>query len=81
MTNACVRVPGLEEAEVVKLVNGPEAFTPDGEFILFTLNPPGVYVTLSVAAPNRLCIVRAEGTGLTCVVDSRDQKTWPDWTH
>ena len=28
MTNAVVRVPELEEAEVVKLVNGPEAFTP-----------------------------------------------------
>src|SRR5580765_7025623 len=34
MTNAIVRVPSLEEMEVVKLINGPEAFTPDGEFIL-----------------------------------------------
>ena len=34
MTNAVVRVPELEDAEVVKLINGPEAFTPDGEFIL-----------------------------------------------
>ena len=25
---------GLEDAEVVKLINGPEAFTPDGEFVL-----------------------------------------------
>ena len=34
MTNALVRVPELGEAEVIRLVNGPEAFTPDGEFIL-----------------------------------------------
>ena len=34
MQNAIVRVPALEEMGVVKLINGPEAFTPDGEFIL-----------------------------------------------
>ncbi len=34
MENAIVRVPSLEETEVVRLINGPEAFTPDGEFIL-----------------------------------------------
>ena len=34
MENAIVRVPSLGEMEVVKLINGPEAFTPDGEFIL-----------------------------------------------
>ncbi len=34
MRNALIRVPSLEEMEVVKLINGPEAFTPDGEFIL-----------------------------------------------
>ena len=34
MENAIVRVPMLADAGVVRLVNGPEAFTPDGEFIL-----------------------------------------------
>jgi glycine cleavage system aminomethyltransferase T/glycine/D-amino acid oxidase-like deaminating enzyme len=34
MENALVRVPDLGEMEVIRLVNGPEAFTPDGEFIL-----------------------------------------------
>ncbi len=34
MENALVRVPSLGEQEVIKLINGPEAFTPDGEFIL-----------------------------------------------
>lgn len=80
-----VRPDGTDLHEVFRSTDdGPAThpeWSPDGEFILFTLNPPGVYVTLSVAAPNRLCIVRADGTGLTCVVDSRDQKTWPDWTH
>jgi 4-methylaminobutanoate oxidase (formaldehyde-forming) len=28
------RTPCIERAEVVQLINGPEAFTPDGEFIL-----------------------------------------------
>jgi glycine cleavage system aminomethyltransferase T/glycine/D-amino acid oxidase-like deaminating enzyme len=34
MENAIVRVPTLADAGAVRLVNGPEAFTPDGEFIL-----------------------------------------------
>lgn len=34
MESAVLRLPELEKAQVVKLVNGPEAFTPDGEFIL-----------------------------------------------
>jgi glycine cleavage system aminomethyltransferase T/glycine/D-amino acid oxidase-like deaminating enzyme len=34
MENAIVRVPALADTGVVRLVNGPEAFTPDGEFIL-----------------------------------------------
>jgi len=44
MTNAVVRVPGLENAEVVKLINGPEAFTPDGEFILGESEVRGFWV-------------------------------------
>lgn len=34
MTNAVRRTPILERAEVVRFIAGPEAFTPDGEFIL-----------------------------------------------
>jgi 4-methylaminobutanoate oxidase (formaldehyde-forming) len=34
LENAVRRVPALATAEVVRLVHGPEAFTPDGEFIL-----------------------------------------------
>ena len=32
--NSIRRVPAMDDAEVRKLFNGPEAFTPDGEFIL-----------------------------------------------
>ncbi len=31
---AITRIPALREAEVIKLINGPEAFTPDGGFLL-----------------------------------------------
>jgi glycine/D-amino acid oxidase-like deaminating enzyme len=50
LTNAVVRVPELEEAEVVKLVNGPEAFTPDGEFILGESEVRGFWVAAGFCA-------------------------------
>lgn len=34
MTNAIHRAPSLETAEIKMLLNGPESFTPDGNFIL-----------------------------------------------
>ncbi len=34
MMQALVRVPALETAGIKKMVNGPESFTPDGNFIL-----------------------------------------------
>jgi sarcosine dehydrogenase len=34
MTNAVIRVPALETAEMRRLINGPESFTPDNYFIL-----------------------------------------------
>ncbi len=50
MTNAVVRVPMLEDAEVVKLINGPEAFTPDGEFILGPTAVGGFWVAAGFCA-------------------------------
>jgi 4-methylaminobutanoate oxidase (formaldehyde-forming) len=50
MTNAVVRVPSLESAEVVKLMNGPEAFTPDGEFILGETDVRGFWVAAGFCA-------------------------------
>ena len=34
MEGAVARIPALEKAEVIRMINGPEAYTPDGEFIL-----------------------------------------------
>ena len=50
MQNAVVRVPMLAEAEVVRLVNGPEAFTPDGEFILGPTDVRGFWVAAGFCA-------------------------------
>ena len=50
MENAVVRVPSLAEMEVVKLINGPEAFTPDGEFILGPSEVPGFWVAAGFCA-------------------------------
>ncbi len=50
MTNAIVRTPSLRDAEVVRLVNGPEAFTPDGEFILGPTEVRGLWVAAGFCA-------------------------------
>src|SRR3990172_5175205 len=50
MENAIVRVPSLADMEVVKLINGPEAFTPDGEFILGPSGVPGFWVAAGFCA-------------------------------
>ena len=50
MQSAFRRVPSLESAEVVKLVNGPEAFTPDGEFILGPTDVRGFWVAAGFCA-------------------------------
>ena len=50
MQNALVRVPSLRDAQVVKLVNGPEAFTPDGEFILGPTEVRGFWVAAGFCA-------------------------------
>jgi 4-methylaminobutanoate oxidase (formaldehyde-forming) len=50
MENAVVRVPALAEMEVVRLVNGPEAFTPDGEFVLGPSDVRGFWVAAGFCA-------------------------------
>lgn len=50
LENAIKRVPGLEEMEVVRLINGPEAFTPDGEFILGPTDVRGFWVAAGFCA-------------------------------
>ena len=50
MQNAVARVPSLEEMGVVRLINGPEAFTPDGEFILGPSDVRGFWVAAGFCA-------------------------------
>src|SRR6187551_1873018 len=50
MQNALVRVPSLEEMGVVRLINGPEAFTPDGEFVLGPSDVRGFWVAAGFCA-------------------------------
>jgi glycine cleavage system T protein len=50
LQNSIVRVPAMESAEVRKLFNGPEAFTPDGEFILGESDVPGFWVAAGFCA-------------------------------
>jgi 4-methylaminobutanoate oxidase (formaldehyde-forming) len=50
MTNAMVRTPSIRDAEVIRLVNGPEAFTPDNEFILGPSEVRGFWVAAGFCA-------------------------------
>jgi glycine cleavage system aminomethyltransferase T/glycine/D-amino acid oxidase-like deaminating enzyme len=43
-TNAIARVPAMETAEVKKFFNGPEAFTPDADFLLGETGVPGFWI-------------------------------------
>ncbi len=50
LENAIRRVPDLEGMDVVKLINGPEAFTPDDEFILGPTDVRGFWVAAGFCA-------------------------------
>jgi glycine cleavage system T protein len=50
LENAVVRIPDLERAEVIRLINGPEAFTPDGEFILGQSDVRGFWIAAGFCA-------------------------------
>lgn len=50
MANACKRVPLVEHAEIASLINGPEAFTPDNEFILGESDVRGFFVAAGFCA-------------------------------
>jgi 4-methylaminobutanoate oxidase (formaldehyde-forming) len=50
LENALVRVPSLGDMEVVKLINGPEAFTPDNEFILGPTDVRGLWTAAGFCA-------------------------------
>ncbi len=50
MTLACQRVPVAEHADIVQLVNGPEGFTPDNEFVLGESAVAGFFVAAGFCA-------------------------------
>src|SRR5712691_950397 len=50
MENALLRVPSLADMEVIRLINGPEAFTPDGEFIIGPSDVGGFWVAAGFCA-------------------------------
>jgi 4-methylaminobutanoate oxidase (formaldehyde-forming) len=50
VANARMRVPALEDARVTRLINGPEAFTPDGEFCLGETEVRGLFVAAGFCA-------------------------------
>jgi glycine cleavage system aminomethyltransferase T/glycine/D-amino acid oxidase-like deaminating enzyme len=50
VANARMRVPALEDARITRLINGPEAFTPDGEFCLGATEVRGLFVAAGFCA-------------------------------
>ena len=50
MTAACQRVPAAEDADILQLVNGPEGFTPDNEFVLGESAVAGFFVAAGFCA-------------------------------
>jgi glycine cleavage system aminomethyltransferase T/glycine/D-amino acid oxidase-like deaminating enzyme len=48
--NARQRVPVMDEVTITKLINGPEAFTPDGEFLLGESAVRGFFVAAGFCA-------------------------------
>ena len=49
-TNSSRRVPDMEEVKVTRLINGPEAFTPDNEFCLGESEVAGFFVAAGFCA-------------------------------
>jgi 4-methylaminobutanoate oxidase (formaldehyde-forming) len=50
MENAIKRVPALETAEIVQLLNGPEGFTPDSEYLLGPTSVRGFWAACAFCA-------------------------------
>jgi len=50
MENSILRVPAVEKAEIIQLLNGPEGFTPDGEFLLGPTDVRGFWVACAFCA-------------------------------
>ena len=76
-TNAIARVPAMENAEVKMFFNGPEAFTPDADFLLGETDVPGFWVAAGGCAHG---LAGAGGIGKMMgewIVDGRPE--WDVW--
>ena len=77
MENAIKRVPILENAEIVMLLNGPEGFTPDGEYLLGPTAVKGFWVAAAFCAHG---LAGAGGIGKTMaewIIDGHPE--WDVW--
>jgi 4-methylaminobutanoate oxidase (formaldehyde-forming) len=77
MTNAIARVPALEDAQVKTFFNGPEAFTPDADFLLGETEVPGFWIAAGGCAHG---LAGAGGIGKVMsewIVDGRPE--WDTW--
>jgi 4-methylaminobutanoate oxidase (formaldehyde-forming) len=50
VANSRRRVPAMEDVKITRLINGPEAFTPDGEFCLGETEVRGLFVAAGFCA-------------------------------
>jgi glycine cleavage system aminomethyltransferase T/glycine/D-amino acid oxidase-like deaminating enzyme len=76
-SNAITRVPVMENAEVKKFFNGPEAFTPDADFLLGETDVAGFWVAAGGCAHG---LAGAGGVGKVMgewIVDGRPE--WDVW--
>ncbi len=77
MENSIRRVPAVETAEVIQLLNGPEGFTPDGEFLLGPTAVKGFWVACAFCAHG---LAGAGGIGKTMaewIIDGHPE--WEVW--
>lgn len=77
MENSIKRVPAVEKAEIRQLLNGPEGFTPDGEFLLGPTDVKGFWVACAFCAHG---LAGAGGIGKTMaewIIDGSPE--WEVW--
>jgi 4-methylaminobutanoate oxidase (formaldehyde-forming) len=77
MENSIKRVPAVETAEIIQLLNGPEGFTPDGEFLLGPTSVKGFWVACAFCAHG---LAGAGGIGKTMaewIIEG--QPEWDVW--
>jgi 4-methylaminobutanoate oxidase (formaldehyde-forming) len=77
MENSIKRVPAVETAEVIQLLNGPEGFTPDGEFLLGPTSVKGFWVACAFCAHG---LAGAGGIGKTMaewIIEGHPE--WDQW--